>query len=482
MKTSALLTIDIGTSSIRVSLFEENMRPLGAKSYRVITRDQVDMERYWEIILHLMEALLEENKTIEVRAIAVSSLLGWVPVDEQGNPLCEGMTYLDHKPKQLEEFRNHFDAHQFYQITGRMLNDELGGLKLKYLQQEQPEVYQKTKYFLTLKDFINMKLTGKAFTDITYAGYYMLFDVESLVWSEEIISSLGVNGSKLPPLAYGSERIGYVKPEWCVRLGFAKNVAVAAGGPDGSVGVLGAGGLQKGTAVNISGTTDVMFCLSDRLIFDGDMRVVINPYMIPGLWLVGGPMALYGGTIHWMMKSIMGESYSFEQMEEACKRLPPGSEGVLAIPALSGERTPYWQPLVRGSVVGLGQNHGPEHIFRAIMEANAYTLRYLLDILKEEKVQPETVRVIGGGAANLIWLQIKASVLDTPMVLPQCEEATSRGCAILAAMAAGCWNRQKDILQEKRTIRPDKTVAEYQNLYRNYLKFHQWITQFYVEH
>lgn len=482
MKTSAFLTIDIGSSSIRVSLFDESIGSIGSKSYPVITRHQVDMLLYWNIILQLMEAVLGENKKVEVKAIAVSSLLGWVPVDEHGNPLCEGMTYLDHKPKQLEEFLNKFDAHQFYQITGRKLNDELGGLKLRYLQQEQPEVYQKTKYFLTLKDFINMKLTGKAYTDITFAGYYMLFDVQSLVWSEEIISSLGVNGCKLPPLAYGSERVGFVKPEWCARFGFAKNVAVAAGGPDGSVGVLGAGGLHEGMAVNISGTTDVMFCLTDRLVFDKEERVVINPYMIPGLWLVGGPMALYGGTIHWMREKIVAEAYGLGQMEEECKALPPGSEGVLIIPALNGERTPYWQPQVRGSIMGLKQNHRREHIFRAIMEANAYTLRYLKDILQEGQIEPQRMRVIGGGAANKLWLQIKASVLDLPIDVPKLGEATSLGCAILAAMAVGCWNRQKDNFQVKFTVKPDETAEEYNRLYRNYMKFHQWITRFYLEH
>ena len=480
MGKKAYLTIDVGSSSIRVSLFDNSLEFLLAKSKKILASPSIDVNLYFNEIRGLIRQLMEKTD-YEICAVGASSLVGWVALSQDGTPLAPALTWMDQKKEEQEEFSRSFDPNEFYERNGRKLSPELGGLKLRHFKNADPALYSKISIFFTIKDFINYRLTGNACIDYTSACYTMLLNVREMDWDKRLIDALGVDGSKLPRLKASWEAAGSLTKEMAEELGLPEGIPVAVSGPDGSVGVLGAGGVKSGVAVSVMGTTDVTFAVSDRWAVDPENRVMTNPHVLPGLWLVGGSLGLSGGTLDWMSNALLEGRHSLKELDDMSSKVAPGAEGVLFIPSLTGERTPFWNANVRGTVTGLTPSHGPRHLFRALLEANGYTIRNVMEIIENAGIPVCRIISIGGGARSDLWMQIKSSITGKTVVVPRILEATTRGCVILAALAAGeQFSKEQlenpvDRIFEPRL--PDK--EQYDALYPEYLSLMKLACQFY---
>lgn len=431
-----ILVVDIGTSSVRTVLTGEDLEIRSMVQRKRTAGICMDAEVEWEFIRSMIKQLSEENREMlevnPISAVAVSALVGWVGVDCNGGALTPCYTYMHRERRMFEEMAPRIDVNEAFQICGRAPAPEWLAYKLRRLKREQPALYGMIASVISLKDFINMKLCGQTALDHTSAGYTFLYDIRKGGWSEKLLENFQADMDKLPGLRRPWERLGTLKRELAEQFAFSGEIPVVTGSCDGSTAVLGAGGVREKTAVSVMGTTDVFFLVAKQWSCKESRGLIVNPHVIPGYWLIGGPMGMYGGTVDWYMNQIIGERLSLDEMTLLAEQLEPGCSGLTVLPNLAGERAPYWHPESVGTLVGLTREHRAEHIFRGIMEANGYDCREILERAEEMGAECTEIAAIGGGALNSLWLTIKSEITGIPVRKSEVTEATVAGSAMLA--------------------------------------------------
>lgn len=470
------LVIDIGTSSLRTLLMNESAEIMASKVKQLHIPGIVDAEKLWMHLCGMAKAL--ELDRHDIAAVAVSSLLGWVGVDRCGEAATMCYTYTHackevYNALELDKMRG-----RIYSIAGRRANPELGIFQLLHVQKTDPEAYIRVAALISLKDYINAKLTGRIAMDRTTAGYTMVYDTAIGRWHSELLHALKADESKLPDLLSPAELLGEVSDKVAQSMGLKAGTPVVVGSVDGSTGILGAGGLEPGTLISVMGTTDTSFLVTDRPLRDSTQSLVLNPHVVPDRWLLGGPTGVYGGAVDWLQSTLLSKGKSLKELTEEAERLPRGSEGLFFFPTLAGERAPFWQPALRGTVVGIEAKHTPAHFLRGILEGNAYVLKYMMDLMQASGGTIRRAISIGGGSKNNLWLQIKAEVLGIPVVRTTVQEATARGSCLLAQTAL------KQTVHAGLEVQQEfygsaEAVEEYRDICRRYMELHKKVVELY---
>lgn len=469
MDIKRFLIIDIGTSSIRVSVVDQDLTAVDSEKVERKVAHTFSADQEWRLIKTMIIKITSRNS--EIDGIAVSSLLSWVGVDKSGEAVTPCYSYMHQCPEQFSKFKQVYSDEQVYFVAGRCINPELASFKIKYLKDEEPDVYAKLYKFISLKDYINLKLTGEIGIDQTTACYSMVYDLHEQNWSDELASMVGIDTGKLPGLVKSFDQVGITLKEVSRELGLKQQVPVAGGSVDGSVGILGAGGLKTGIAVSVMGTTDVSFIVTDKCKLEHTKRLVVNPHVIPSLWLIGGPMGMFGGTIDWIFNNILYNHFDRAKMQELAEKIPVGCEDLTFIPTLLGERTPFWSPKIKGTMFGLSPDHKAEHIYRAVMEANGYTFRKIIELAGDSGVNFSELIAIGGGSNNKLWLQIRSNIIKKPTAVVNTSEATTTGSAMLLMLMLGSKPDQLPVVSKIDIYDYDKDASQqYDDLYAKYLK------------
>ncbi len=474
------IIIDIGTSSLRAAIIGEDLQIRNIETWIRTAEAVFDAEEEWNHVFQLIKRITDREKRID--GIAVSSLLSWVGMDAKGHAVTPCYTYMHQCMEEYEQFHSKHTDREIYAICKRRISAENAVFKIMRLKNREKEVYERLACFTTLKDFINAKLTGIMGIDHTFACYTLLYDVEKACWSKDLIEKSGIDENKLPILRRPYEMLGAVKKEIAINLGMEGDVPVAVGSVDGSTGILGAGASKAGMAVSIMGTTDVFFMVHEKLCDDASMALVTNPHVCPGFWISGGPMGIYGGAADWYIKKMMGGYCDIAKMNELAKGIPAGCQGVIAFPTLSGERTPFWNPLLRGTVLGMGMEHGPGHLFRAILEADGYAVRRIAETGKACGIAFDQVIALGGGSKSPLWLQMKADIMHTIHYKSSVEEATIIGSGILLLLAGGVRLEEIPVIPVEEEFPVQEKEAEtYDAYYRKYMKIHDKVAEIYTD-
>jgi sugar (pentulose or hexulose) kinase len=434
-----------------------------------------------------MQELCRTRAHGDIAAISVSSMLGWVAVDRDGSPVEQAWTWMHQQTDQYMRL-NQVPLDSFHSISGRRFSPELGALKWIALRAENPESYRRVHRFVSLKDYVNFKLTGNLGMDYTHAGYTGLFNVRTKEWDPVLLRYFDMDWEKLPSLYSASDIAGTLDPTVARMLGVRPDIPVVAGGPDGSLAALGGGGVRSGITVDVIGTTDVVFTTSDRFVLDESCSLVHNVHPLPGLYLYGGPLGMTGGTAAWFVNLFLAADASGETrdryalLERQAGQIPEGSEGAKCIASLSGERTPTWNPAIRGTFVGLRPEHGSAHLYRAILEANAYALRSVTDRINRLYGSAGPIVCLGGGANNRLGLQIRANVLGCAVGVSPVVEASTYGAAILAGCATGHHGLPdwQDAMGSMEIIHPiPESHRKYERLYQEHLRLLEAMSSYY---
>jgi sugar (pentulose or hexulose) kinase len=299
---------------------------------------------------------------------------------------------------------------------------------------------------LSLKDFLVARLTGAVVTDPASASYTLLFDVSAGAWSEELLAAAGVAAERLPPVLAAGAAAGALDERAAAATGLDAGLPVAVGGPDGSMGALGSGAASPGVTVDVAGTTDVVLHTLDRPVADPERRSILNAFLLPGVWTVGGPTGLTGGAIAWLC-GVLGHASvddAYRVLGDAAAALPPGAEGVTFHTALTGERFPTWASGSAGSVSGLRPGHTAAHLLRAAEEGAAFEVRSGLEALAGVGVEVREIRMSGGSSRRRESMQLRANVWGRPVVGVSGREATTVGAAVLAAACGGVHGSVED--------------------------------------
>ncbi|RLG05006.1 MAG: hypothetical protein DRN61_01910 [Thaumarchaeota archaeon] len=337
------------------------------------------------------------------------------------------------------------------------------------------------------KDYVGFKLTGEVKTDVNDASGTSLFDVRKRSWSEEIISELKLELSIFPEVLESPEIRGELDREVARELGLKPGIPVVAGAGDQGAAGVGAGATVEGVlSVNV-GTSGVVFTSSDAYRFDPLGRLHAFCHAAPSKWHLMGVMLAAGGSLRWfrdalcqpekVVASLIGDDPYNVMMREA-ERAPVGSEGLIFLPYLSGERTPHADPYARGVFFGLSLKHGKEHMIRAVLEGVAFGLRNSLELMIELGIKPKDVRILGGGSRSPLWRKIISDVFGLKVYLLEVDEGSSYGAAILASVGAGAYKTVEgavdEIIKTRDPVEPDRdTHRKYLEYYRIYNRLYQ---------
>lgn len=465
-----ILAHDLGTTGNKVTLFDaETGIPVASAFEGYDTayphpywaeQDPADWRRAVIQGTRRVLALVADRVAHAPRDIAVVSFSGMMngalPVDARhawrGMPLRSALIWADQRATaEAEWVANCYGPERVYRVTGNRATPSCSAAKFLWIQRHQPEIYAATHLFLQAKDYAAFLLTGVMATDYSDASNTNLFDLKMRTWAVELVEAVGLDPAKLPPIYPSTAVIGCVTPEAASQTGLLAGTPVVIGGGDGACATVGAGAIRSGDAYTYIGSSSWLAVTAERPLFDPAMRTFNLAHLDPTLYFPLGAMQAAGGAFDWLERVLRGganhgggETRLYDELFAAAAAVPPGANGLLFLPYLLGERSPYWNPLARGAFVGLTMAHSRPEMVRAVLEGVAFNLRLILDSLRAQQGGISAtfagVRLIGGGARSPLWRQILADVFGAPILLPALvTEATSLGAAIAGGVGVGLY-------------------------------------------
>lgn len=444
-----VLGIDVSTTATKALIIDETgaVVATAATEYPFETPrplwSEQDPALWWDGAVRSIRAALDESgiDPAAIQAIGLTGQMhGLVLLDEAGAVLRPAILWNDGRTgAECDLIRERLGKDRLVDLTG---NDALTGFtapKILWVQRHEPEVFAQAQHVLLPKDYLRYRLTGAFATDRAGAAGTLLLDVRHRDWSDEVLDALGIPRDWLPPTHEGPEITSTVSAAAAEATGLRAGTPVVAGGGDQAAGAVGVGAVREGVVSLVLGTSGVVFATSDTPRVEAQGRLHAFCHALPDRWHLMGVMLSAAGSLRWY-RDTLAPGVPFDELLAPAAAVPPGSEGLLYLPYLTGERTPHPDPLARGAFVGLTVRHGREHLTRAVLEGVAFGLRDGFALMQDAGLPPAAeVRVSGGGARSPLWRQIHADVLGTPLVTVNTTEGAAYGAALLAGVGAGLW-------------------------------------------
>jgi xylulokinase len=313
---------------------------------------------------------------------------------------------------------------------------------------------------------VRYRLTGDLAVDVADGSGTILFDLAERTWSSEILTALDIDPALTPATFEGPAVTGAITNGAAASTGLAAGTPVVAGGGDQSANAVGVGAVSPGVVALSLGTSGVVFATTDRPAIEPQGRVHAFCHAVPGKWHMMGVMLSAAGSLRWLRDAIAPAS-SFDELVDGAAQVPSGSDGLLFLPYLTGERTPHPDPLARGAFVGLTVRHDLRHLTRAVLEGVAFGLRDGLDLMVSAGMPaPAQARASGGGTRSALWRQILADVLESEIATVGTEEGAAYGAALLAAVGAGWFDSVQEATGRLVTAQPRERPSDDVYLYR----------------
>ena len=323
------------------------------------------------------------------------------------------------------------------EITGNTALTGFTAPKLVWVRDHEPDVWARIAHVLLPKDYVRLRLTGEHALDKADGAGTLLFDLTARDWSSEVLEALGIAPDWLPPTFEGPEVTGALTAAAAEATGLRAGTPVVAGGGDQAANAVGVGAVEPGVVALSLGTSGVVFATTAEPLRDPAGQVHAFCHAVPGRWHMMTVMLSAAGSLRWF-RDALAPGESFATLAESAEGVPPGSDGLLFLPYLTGERSPHPDPLARGAFVGLSVGHDRRHLTRAVLEGVAFGLRDGLDqMIAAGMPAPAQVRASGGGIASPLWRRILADVLEAEIATVSTTEGAAYGAALLAGVGAG---------------------------------------------
>ncbi|NPV54692.1 MAG: FGGY-family carbohydrate kinase [Firmicutes bacterium] len=486
-----LLGIDIGTSSTKVGVFDSSGKLFASASNSYPTyregplRAEQDPRDWWQAAVRGIRSVLQSVEPREIAGIGIAGQ-SWaaLPVDSQGRPLRRAMIWLDRRAEtECEEIREKVGEEKVLRVSGNRIDPAFCIPKILWLKRNEPEVFRNAFKFLQSNSFIVKKLSGAFSQDISQGYGVYGFDMARAEWSGEILEELGLEPGLFPELFPPSAVVGEVTREASLETGLAEGTPVVAGGLDAACATLGGGVARPGETQEQGGQAGGMSICTDRPVVTP--RLILGFHVIPGVWLLQGG-TVGGGSLGWFLETFgqvgriatgPGEG-GFELLSREAARVSPGSGGLVFLPYMAGERSPIWDQDARGVLIGLSYDKTWAEVVRAIMEGCAYALRHNLEVAEEAGAWVLQLISVGGAAKSEVWCQIKADVTGKPVAVPDVEEGTIWGAALLAGMGVGIYGdivtSIREMVHIKRVFHPREEISRvYDGFFEIYLSAYE---------
>jgi xylulokinase len=398
---------------------------------------------WWQAAQASIRGVIEKS-AIDPAAIAAVGLTGQmhglVLLDAAGQVLRPAILWNDQRTQaQCDEIHRRIGRERFIQVTGNVALTGFTAPKILWVAQHEPEIYARARHVLLPKDYLRYCLTGEFAMDKADGAGTVLFDLKARDWSAEVLAALEILPAWMPPTFEGPQVTGRVASEAAAATGLKAGTPVVAGGGDQSAQAVGVGAVEPGVVALTVGTSGVVFATTPSALVEPEGRLHAFCHAVPGRWHFMGVMLSAAGSLQWY-RDTLAPGLPFDELLQEAVSVPAGSEGLLFLPYLSGERTPHPDPLARGAFVGLTLRHGRGHLTRALLEGVAFGLKDSFTLIQEAGLSEiRQVRASGGGTKSALWRQILADVLGVELVTVNTTEGAAFGAALLAGVGAGNW-------------------------------------------
>ncbi|WAH37968.1 xylulokinase [Alicyclobacillus dauci] len=401
----------------------------------------------------VMGYVVRNVPSYEVISIGFSGQMhGLVPLDNNKEVIRPSIIWCDTRTVQETEWlENSLGKEAIIQYTSNPPLPNFTLTKLLWMRNYEPSLFQRIRHVLLPKDYVRFKICGSLAMDISDASGTLMFDVQKREWSTEMCSASGIPIEWLPAVAGASEVVGYVTESAAKELNIPRGVPVVAGAGDQAAGAVGLNVVEPGTVSVVLGTSGVVLTPTNEPLKDPIGRLHTFCHAYEDRWFVMGVTQAAGGSLQWYRRRFAAE---FEQLAEqnntdiytllleAAAKAPAGSDGLLFLPYLMGERAPHLDPYASGTWLGIHWNHEREHFLRAVLEGVSYSLKDCWGIIANMGLDAHTWRVSGGGAQGELWMGILSSVLGRTLDVIQASHGPAFGAAVLGAQGVGLLPRK----------------------------------------
>jgi len=489
-----LMGIDVGTTGTKTILIDEAGKIISSslEEYPLYTPRpnwaEQNPEDWWSATIKSIKGVLAKSgiKGEEIKGIGLSGQMhGAVLIDKNYKVLRPCILWCDQRTaKQCEYITRTIGRDRLIRLA---CNPALTGFtagKVIWVRDNEPQIYEKIFKILLPKDYIRFMLTGSFATEVSDASGTLFLDVKERRWSDEILEKLDIDRDLMPECYESTVVSGEVSGDVSRQTGLRVGTPVVGGGGDQAAQAVGSGIVKEGRISSTIGTSGVVFAFSDEVKVDPSGRVHTFCHAVPKKWHIMGVMLSAGGSLRWFRDSLGGQEVEeakargidpYEVLIEEASSVEAGCEGLIFLPYLTGERTPYADPDAKGVFFGLTLRHKKPHLIRSIMEGVSYGMRDSLEIIKGMGVPVMEVRASGGGARSSLWRQIQADVSDVELVTVNITEGAAFGAALLAGVGTGIYGSVEEacegtiritsrLLPQKGNV---KRYNEYYEVYRS---------------
>lgn len=458
--------IDLGTSSVKALIVDENgkIKGVGQAGYEVKTPcpgyAEQDPRIWWECTKAAVRECVQKSGLLpeQVSGIGMSGQMhGLVALDCEGKVIGNSLIHLDQR-----SFR---EKEEILEEAGPLITEELmnrpgtGMLicSLLWIKRNCPSEYEKIHTVFSPKDYIRYQLTGEKATDYCDASATLAFDIKHKSWCKTLIRRLGLKEEIWPSVRYSHEIAGKISEIASKETGLCRGTKVVVGTGDCASALIGNGVTEEGIISCNIGTSSQIAAVTKASVLDEEMRCQLWCHGVPDTYVFQGGALNGGNTLNWFRNKVLKTDCSFEMLDKEAGRICPGCDGLIFLPYLAGERTPWNDPAARGVFFGLGLTHDRAAMTRAVMEGVIYNLRICKDIFDKKEICQERLISSGGGARGKAWRQIQADILDMLVYTTEVEEEACLGAAILAAVGTGSYDSVPGACEKMVSICPSVT-------------------------
>ncbi len=477
-----VIGIDIGTTGVKTLLCNNNGKIISSSlneyplSHLKPGWAEQDPDDWWKAAIESIRSVMNDTNINreDVKAVGLTGQMhGAVFLDGNNNVLRPAILWCDQRTSsECDDINRIIGKENLIILTSNPALTGFTAPKILWVRKNEPRIYEKTKKILLPKDYIRFRLIGEFASDVSDASGTLLFDVKNRKWSDEVLEKLNIDKNLLPEVYESTEITGTLTKDASKLTGLSTETAVVAGAGDQAAGAVGCGIVEEGIISSTIGTSGVVFAYTDKVKTDPLGSVHTFCHAVPGKWHVMGAVLAAGGSFKWL-RDMLGED-SYQPMTEQASKAPVGSEGLIFLPYLMGERTPHADPDAKAVFFGISPRHTRAYIIRSVMEGVSFGLRDSLEIIKKLDIPVSEIRASGGGAKSKLWKQIQADVNKESIYTINVDEGPAFGAALLAMVGAGifpsvpeaCRQTIKTIDKIEPVIKNTKIYDEYYKLYK----------------
>ncbi|MDR2939151.1 MAG: FGGY-family carbohydrate kinase [Clostridiales bacterium] len=490
-----LLGIDIGTSACKVAFFGPDGDILAQRGepYNVYYPKpgwaEQNPTEWWSSVCKAIKATISENN-INVNDIAGIGIGGqsWsaIPLAGNGDVLCNTPIWMDTRAQDIcDSLDEAIGEKTFFEICGNPLKPSYSLPKILWYKKYLPEVYEKTDKILQSNGYIAYMLTGKISMDLSQGYGFQNFNLRTGQFDFELSKEAGLRADIFPEVTSCHSIVGLVTKKAASETGLPEGIPVVAGGLDAALSTLGSGAIDDGETQEQGGQAGGMSIVTSSCLTN--IKLITSYHVIPDRWLLQGGTVGGGGVLRWFVEQF-GEYEKlnskqnglnvFSEITKLAEQIKPGSDGLIFLPYMSGERSPIWDPYAKGVYYGVDFSKTKGHFIRASLEGVAYSLKHNLETSEMSGATVKELRSVGGAANSLLWTQIKSDATGKPISVVEADTATTLGAAMLAGVAVGVYKDFEEAtkrtvkIKRQHTPNPENTEI-YNKAYNIYLEIYE---------